>query len=785
MSKKPNKNHSNSVRRKFQSFNTGLAEGLSGISFEQLSSFSSGKKDTDLQADQVLDGETNQVNDRRMQKNKQINTPSSNVSTDLAEAFGEMVSMSLNDQPLSKANFVNKDFPVSAGKPSRCFPSLNRTETMLPRNKLYLWSQLPEWDNTKNYVSVRVKKCEYAFPIHCWISVMGLCEEIYKDCDEHLLIRKESRKAIAGVIQSYCDRGVSLDSIDRSLIEKKVRKRLSGIYDLKIILRQKRLQYDNNTKAALESTFQQHSVQATYEERIRAYRARNPNDAKNFTDLVRKKLEDYIAKKSKRVGQQQLRTLPGAFTHKQEDARTVWIGLDYGTKNVKVAFRDGEDDDNSVILELNPSAHGINKYMMSSATLVKGDRIIHRKHEACWSPSWKHALSYYYGETFAKDDAEIRSWLDNCIKQNEVFSKRSTEELVLFFTSIHIAFILGAVKDEIQTYYRERGITDNLAFRVFMCAPVAALDQQLSQLVFMDCLTLADEMHGVLEFSSGDISVQDAFDAYDQASCLGILLKERTKRRSRVVPEVLAEIASFAQSKAAQEGIYALVDVGAGTLDLNVFRIVNFIKDGDVRTPVFAASCHPNGVKHLDSVLAEALGYDLEISEAQFEKQKSLRQFPDINALARSDEKINQTELYSRLKKAHSEYCDDVAKRTRFTWVEAWEKKGLERKEWTQLTMFLCGGGANILNLQKHLEAGMPELIIQRIKHGVLPCPSESEFVRPPGFPEEDFHRVAVAYGLTFGSNLDPYTAPSEIAKVRLCRETFDIESCYISKDMV
>lgn len=99
--------------------------------------------------------------------------------------------------------------------------------------------------------------------------------------------------------------------------------------------------------------------------------------------------------------------------------------------------------------------------------------------------------------------------------------------------------------------------------------------------------------------------------------------------------------------------------------------------------------------------------------------------------------------------------------------------------------MFLCGGGANIQNLQKHLEAGMPELIIKSIKHGVLPCPSENEFVRPPEFPEEDFHRVAVAYGLSLGSNLEPYVSPSEIAKVSLCRETYDIESCYISKDMV
>ncbi len=42
----------------------------------------------------------------------------------------------------------------------------------------------------------------------------------------------------------------------------------------------------------------------------------------------------------------------------------------------------------------------------------------------------------------------------------------------------------------VPTHYRSRGIDDPLAFRVFMCAPVAALDQQLSLSVFQDCLTL-------------------------------------------------------------------------------------------------------------------------------------------------------------------------------------------------------------------------------------------------------------------------------------------------------
>jgi hypothetical protein len=168
-----------------------------------------------------------------------------------------------------------------------------------------------------------------------------------------------------------------------------------------------------------------------------------------------------------------------------------------------------------------------------------------------------------------------------------------------------------------------------------------------------------------------------------------------------------------------------------------------------------------------------------------FQKQKLHRCFPDVDALAGACGQAGNPVAHRRLGDAHRAYCDDVASRTRLTWGQAWQKRGLEREQWAGLTMFLCGGGAAIRDIQGRLEAGMPDQIIRRVSHSVLPCPSEEEFVRPVGFPEEDFHRVAVAYGLTFGSDFEPYMLPSQVHKVRIHRETFDVASRYISKDMV
>jgi hypothetical protein len=786
MSKKHGSNQKHKDNTKSRAFNSGLADALSSIPLKTSVPSPLGNQDAVPHNERMSDGKTQKSHGLQQGRYRQTNITSSDINTGLSDAFDKVAIPELDDSCPTPVDYDVSDFLAEMAKIPRHVCSAKRNPAIkLPSSKLRLRKHLSENENMKNFVEVCYKKQKYWYPIHSWIPVMELCEAIYKDCDNRLLIRKESKNAILGIIQSCFDRCISLDLIDRGSIERKVRKRLDKIYGKRLELKQKRLQYDKNTKADLLKISRQNSEPINYQERIRQYRARNPNDASDMSSESLKRLEEYIAANAKRVAKGNVRTLDGAFTYKVDDARTVWIGLDYGTQNVKVAFRDSMEDDQTVILELNPSADGIGKFMISPVTLVEGEQIIHKQCGEAKSPSWKHALSFYYGHSFAKDDVDIRTWMEDCNKQNTAFSGRDAEDMVLFFASIHIAFLLETIGQAVRSYYEGLAIDDDIAFRVYMCAPVAAMDQQLSQMVFQDCLTIADEMHGLLDFSSGSIAVQNALAAYDQACSLGILLEPKTCRRSRVVPEVIAEINSYAQSKSAREGVYALVDIGAGTLDLNVFRVLSTRDDG-VRTPVYAAACHPNGVKHLDSLLLESFGEELSFVDRHIEEQKETSQFPDCDALARACSHSDASDLLDRLEIAHETYCDDVANRTRVTWGKAWIKRGLEREPWTRLTLFLCGGGAKIKEIQKRLEKGMPTQIIRNVKHSVLPCPREEEFKRPHWFPDDDFHRVAVAYGLTFGNDFEAnITLPSEIPVVRVVRETVDVESRYISNDMV
>ncbi len=793
MNKKFNNRREHNGRLVSENINTSMADSLSGFSFKPLP-LKTQRETPDLpkteEPRRAGDGQTPHHHNRPAEKAPRVSHVVSSINTGLADAFKVINISDRKKSAPRKIPAPSQTDPVISTvvfdpekKDRSIAPASKTPEKRLPNSRLTLLSQHPESEHTDNFAFVKYQDRHYTYPIHSWVPVMDLCEAIYKDYGNHVLIRVQSRRAIALVIQGYCERG-PFDLIPRSIIEREVRKRLAGEFGELLVKKTASKSVKPNGSPSPQP--KQKTAEATYEQRIREYRKRNPRDAGGARPQVRNRLAEYLAAKSRRVGDGARRSLDGSFTQKTAGARTVWIGLDYGTQNVKIAFRDAETDNQSVILELDPAATGIGRFMISPSTCVVGDQLVHKNEHEDWSPSWKHALSFYFGDSFAVDDSDTRRWLDDCKKQHPAFSSHSPEDLVLFFTSLHISFLLHTAGCKIRNYYRERDIDDDLAFRVFMCAPVAALDQQLSQSVFQDCLTIADEMHAILDFRSSSVSVDDAFQAYEQARSVGLLLEPRLSRRSRVVPEVIAEIASFAQSRAAREGVYALIDIGAGTLDLNVFKIVAATKDEGLSTPVYAATCHPNGVKHLESLLCKAIGNSSDLALELFEEQKGYGQFPDIDQLAEAFDRGQAPNYLGRLNNAHEAYCSDVAKHTHDTWADACRKRGLEKQEWKQLTMFLCGGGAGIRDIQKRLEAGMPRLFINKLIHGVLPCPSEEEFVRPVEFPEEEFHRVAVAYGLTFGSDFEPYIMlPSQVPKVRVYRETIDVESRFISKDMV
>lgn len=121
--------------------------------------------------------------------------------------------------------------------------------------------------------------------------------------------------------------------------------------------------------------------------------------------------------------------------------------------------------------------------------------------------------------------------------------------------------------------------------------PAAKLDDSRNIRHYQTCLAASVEIAG----RPGQVSL----DVVRQTVGNIRIGKERLKKlRATLQPEIAAAVAGFAQSRRRQDGLYAMIDVGAGTMDCCTFSLTAG-SEGD-RCPIFAADVSPLGIQPLE-----------------------------------------------------------------------------------------------------------------------------------------------------------------------------------------
>ena len=210
-----------------------------------------------------------------------------------------------------------------------------------------------------------------------------------------------------------------------------------------------------------------------------------------------------------------------------------------------------------------------------------------------------------------------------------------------------------------------------------------------------------------------------------------------------VFPEAAAEMTGFAKSTRNAPGLYLLVDVGAMTLDVCMFRLKQEAHKGDLYS-FMAAQVRPLGVDSLHWFLAEGK------TEPQFVQQ------------------CNRT-LWGVV--WHTKRCRDSN-------AESW-------KPGNDVPVFLAGGGA-ANPLHRDVVASLGPWLRQHVRNeGVrlldLPVPTAIDHSEPL----QGFGRMAVAWGLSY--------LPTDIGRIHSMRDIEDIlppavvdrTNRFISKDDV
>ena len=199
------------------------------------------------------------------------------------------------------------------------------------------------------------------------------------------------------------------------------------------------------------------------------------------------------------------------------------------------------------------------------------------------------------------------------------------------------------------------------------------------------------------------------------------------------VPEFVAQITSYSHSPQRVDGLHLLVDCGAGTVDVvsfNVFRHPNSLED---RYPIWWSAVQPKGTRFLmERYLGDLSGIQWD-TDAPVPDRKELQDRFGV-------EQSTIVEVEREFRRDLAQIICNVLRYTR-------QKRYTTAPEWNEgLPVFISGGGASCNVYVDSVTTGCKQVPV---------TPSRRTVPLPEGLTQADissglFHRLSVAYGLTF-----------------------------------
>lgn len=277
--------------------------------------------------------------------------------------------------------------------------------------------------------------------------------------------------------------------------------------------------------------------------------------------------------------------------------------------------------------------------------------------------------------------------------------------------------------------------------------------------------------------AEGRLAEQDVVAAWSLADCETDLEAE-----PGVMPEFVAQIAGYLGSPHVKEGLHALIDVGAATLDVATFNVVlRNDRASPPRIPIFFSAVRPLGTHYLRHNRHSRLGLDLSWNDATPVEPAEVFS----NQYARSAHEVGAVDLDFT-----TEVADCVAHVINSTRTNKYGVP-VERDQfghyprgsvWHEgLPVFITGGGARCLPYRQAIEKVQAELKKQTGSQDFR----FFELISVPGnvgsISAAD--RLSVALGLTEDAEniarVVPHYVVKESSQDRIAQERFDHTEIY------
>lgn len=442
-------------------------------------------------------------------------------------------------------------------------------------------------------------------------------------------------------------------------------------------------------------------------------------------------------------------------------ATSPWIilGLDLGTSSTKVVWR-GET--NVVPVCFGTDALRLESYLAPSVVTFKGDELLIGNDAV--SETEFPTVSNFKMCLACVSQGDGKCGLNKCSLTSWPIDHFCRELKDLEIQFVNATFLGKLIADSKRIVKAELQRTFRQGARPKWTANFAVPE------TFIERSPIADEFRKMLRIAwlMSEIFVREpryrnlttlfeCFVAAKEVANQSLEILEDEEFGCSIYPEVGAEVASIVMSKLSEEGLYAFVDIGAGTIDASLFNY--FREKGKPNRPPYAA----NVSKELGAAQIEIRASRNSIGGMRFPLQDLRKIKEEYNSMNR-DEKSAVNSQFRLIKHIADELAPKIQEFLQQVFREARDEKDDQIVN-SKIRLVLGGGGSHLNTYRKAAFNAFT------IKHRKNPVPPEVTILQKPGdfqmpLPASEFHRFAVAYGLSFPiDSLPDMVFPKDVLK--------------------
>lgn len=411
----------------------------------------------------------------------------------------------------------------------------------------------------------------------------------------------------------------------------------------------------------------------------------------------------------------------------------IVVGLDFGTAYTKCVVRDAMVRDPGKAYPVPFELAGGWSYLVPSVVVRQQTNLVSAFD--CPLDGANERIDYLKMRLVSElDQQRAEAWRDGK-------SAGEMQVLVAWF----IAQILARVGQEIHRRWPDFGSHPRDECFINICVPIAHADGSRIEQCLLDALCAARTVVG--QAGTQPSSVEQIRAELSEAAKL---------RQARVhcytYPETSANLQSYLKSRARQPGLYLFADVGAGTVDLSFFQL---LEDTGSEAPLryYHASVLDAGSSRLE-LKAQELDPELPLLDLIAAKEGRHRS---------SDRRLARA-LASARKAIHDEVAVGVGQGVAVTEGKLHRDRNYQLSQMKNIRLMHSGGGYSPDPYGLATQYFYRHRKWERVP-SLQPLPEPDDIVWSKQGKKIPFSRLSVAYGLAFARfELNGHRFPSETA---------------------